>query len=1595
MQWRSILAFSLILVLGIGVVAAAFDGSGGVSGAGKPSTKCNDGKDNDGDGLIDSASVTPSGEDPDPGCTEPAYYDNSEGNIYDLDASWIFGHENPNSTGPSIFYGAEVVQAGANTYEDGALSSSEKVNETYVKDSDENWGGGRLKGTTITIPEGATIDRGGSQFELIDTPRDEGKFNCGDADQDSGENTLSCPDDMGLPEDIGNSDANTISDVLGTYDTGTGDSGDETTDDVKYVMDLEASEFETVRLPSHPKLDDATPTCTASSCSDQEKVYEDQDWISAPDFFVKSGSELWMVYPEVVGKKNIENITDKGLVKDTYTDYDYAGDDYTSCTPLVKNAECWSSTVCTEIDNDNVYNRTLDTDGKDITGTSQSYSTDKSGSLGWSEVTDEQTFRVHVTWNIETDKADWTELEADNCLSTGTNYTCSKAGGCDLGDKKRVYTSGSSMYYSGYDSAEKAYYYEDVELNSTRIFDLNPAENPHSISSERALFEGDTFERDDEWDSSETVSLSLEGAGYFSWAIDFTDRVDQGNDHAVSQSKFVMETDSDDKFVSRRTFFQTFDADGWNGQADGYVAIDDGAIVGVTEEFLTREVKDGLVVDDYVSTSDVPVPECPGPHTKCVASVDVSLDDLNEWDTLNPNTGLDFGFVPGNPFELDKSLGVCKMYKELSGDTQANCQYDTQNTAPTSDDGTDGDNGGACGDEPNEYWAYMEGPEIDESVMDDNPGHYEACINKKTQCVLRGNAVNEGTVANVAPEHSNDQYEAGGNSPDWEVCLYKGGQIHSVGDDRAGDNQYNSFNQEDYGGEWYDLDSEEAQEYLRNGGSDLVENIGPGNTKDGSIKDSNGDGTSDSSDIDYYWRQNLNPSHSTYNPEGSTEGTALEDDCGNPRFSSDNLQGCNDAGQRYSSGDERQPTFYSFLMEGKRDEDYQPQGDDIDTGNAVFRGYIIKLTEMSNQLEAGMDTSNFYTSTTPNPSIWSNSDGSDDAADQWAIAQSFNWSLSSRGVPYPPWNTYYRSSSSKRSSPDSTSRLKTQKVFGNSYAAVSDTSMTDDNGNSVDPGDGVWIDPDFIRTAWNSGNFRWGSSTSTWTDTLTFKMDLTGPDSGVGFDTGDGSDLNFKGSSGNEKAVLWGDIYFQGEKDNIDNDGNDGTDEGPSQENWEGTNDVGETVPEHEPPMCGDDQKEFLLEEMGESIRSEQFNGMYACARTANPCVDMSSTPRIRDYGSYTQTDEPDEEVGRLKNDFEICEQRPEDDMSLWYDQDFGHIDSNGIQDTCNTNLLYGKRGLRWVDAQYVKDYPKAVTGGIDDDWNMYIDNNYNSGKSDEFTQKYASKPNQDNWNFATESPVDSGARPVGNDSIATLGFCGGDDAGEHLITQQCNTNLCETDRDILGVTKTPGSCVLEPSTFDSGYSIDTDERKLYAPGEKVEVDIGSDTRKIACFNGYWYEDWPIVFKQDEVQVPFGETSDVAFSVINVRESRTTFKVEMIDPFTDNPSAYQHSTFVEKDGDSFETTIAPQSSKTFHIEIRGADKAIGDDSEPSEDDLTVRASASNSDMTGQDVTTVDIVQNNATNSSVGRTEPRSVPGIGMIHIIFLILMSSAVFFLQS
>ncbi len=690
----------------------------------------------------------------------------------------------------------------------------------------------------------------------------------------------------------------------------------------------------------------------------------------------------------------------------------------------------------------------------------------------------------------------------------------------------------------------------------------------------------------------------------------------------------------------------------------------------------------------------------------------------------------------------------------------------------------------------------------------------------------------------------------------------------------------------------------------------------------------------------------------------------------------------------------------------ERDEDFHHNGTDTAPSSPPpeFNGKVNKLEDSSNQLEPGMNTTAFGMSSpasdpdteldgqqnvdSPDDAKWHDSMGTQDRADQWAITLFMNYSLSNRGVPYSPGATYYHDdySGPQRSDAEDDSVSKTVKVFGNSYAAEATTSWTDQKGDTVEIGDGVWIDPDQLRKWSLNGKIR-----RDWRMALSFGMDLSGPDSGIGINTDDNDDITYTDAPRN--WVMYGNIYFEGEKDTEDNDGDGDVDEGASD-----TSTVGETVPLLEPPMCGDDQKEFLLEEAGEVENSGLYDGRYACADSRAACVYMDAPgKKLFEDGDTIDVRESGERWGRLKQDEEICLEDSLDSIWKWWDQDYGNTTVGGGQDTCQQNTLYGSQGVRWFDSGYVTTYPFAVQGGIDDDWNQYLRQRWADG---DITDNLTSNPSHPTYDYDADgtpdydpdgdgeweiSPVSSGelVSPNPNRTIASMGFCGGDDDGEHLVTQRCNTRLCDNNNSVIGVAKTDGSCILEGSSYP--VPPDKQKRMVYEPGENVTFNFGSDSRTIACFQNVWYEEWPIVFEEDSIEVGLGETRKVNFQLINVESQARTFDVEL-----QNTPVSQWVSFVGQGGDGFNTTIPARSSRTFQAEIYGGNENID------ASDLRVQADVQNSAISGEDSVVVDILSSSSTNTTGGvEVQTRNVPGIGMVHLIVILLVSGILVFTQS
>ena len=1570
--------------------------------------------------------------------------------IYDLQASWMFEQGSPDSTGPSTFLGSLVVREDSEGFvEENEDTGEEGLNENleayYVEDSDDEWGGGLLESTSIEGDNWYLSEEGRDGIPTLITPphpHGDGEHNCGDSNQNWGDE-FDCPEDYGLPANEYSSDGTTeaettTTDNLGDYSVETGRSTH--TDEVNYELDLIATEPHSEATPDGVASEDIS-NHDSSSSTDSKTYYTDHstgqisnndesfEWQNTPDFYLESENELYTVFPFI--EESAEHIFS---VTNYYTrrtgDYDtWEGESasHSRCGDGdFENATCSSEsaseTICVATDEDRTMEdqnarTTSDDSPPRETVTTYEYTLSESGSNSYSIDSSSNDLTIEVDRDVARPTSEFHDIDWVDCDETSsTEESCEPT---STGEE-HGYNCPSDTSVTGPTETEESYreihsenfdfYHETIDFDTRKIFDTNIEDyedisNEVSTNSIQALF--DITDSDGNpikggFDEDDITHQVESGRAYYSYQVDQPSQ-QQGNSPSVSVSSFNLDTENNE-FISVRDSFETYNVDGPEGFGDGYVAIrheienegtpneeksSDWSIAGTSTDFAETETStDG---EDFVDTAQIESMmknrdiECPGDQLYCVSSVSLYLDNLNNWGSTDPSDGVNFDIVNDNPYSTSSSLGVCKQYRELEGEdhdldqaenVQCSYEYDPCENDPDCEPETDSEVPEAH--VSGTRWHTMEGPSVDEEAMqfhdsDTVQDHREAYV-EHSECVLHGEAVEEGTVANVAHEGFENYpgYEAGGDSPDWEVCL-------NINDN----SDYHEF-----GGQWYDLDNPVVGEYLRGDmtgegeGTSLVEDA------DTSVfEPENTYPDDDRGHISEYWLENPNPSHDQYNPMGGMEGTALLADCG------PGLVGCGDDRGTVRGGVNSDPGFFASFIENSRDEDYHPQTENQTTSIEPQLEGVLNMIQKypdNNQLSPGHydyevyfdeDERNEFLSGEDNSYEWySDTETGEDEAVQYAYAEDERWVVDSTGVPYPPWGvsvsgTYASSSSgihyredysgAERSS--DTTVQKTDRAFGNSLAVVATSNV----GNGIEEGEGFWIDPDNVRYHWEEGHIDGTEGANTWRDLVSFSIDLTGPDSGLGWDytedpyytsTRDPNNIDFQDSG----QVVYTDIY------------------------WEGA-DTGGIEDPLQPPMCGDDRYEYLLEEIGESVNSEQNEGRYACSTRVDQCVYRGSggenlypTIHSEDGGdvSYENTQEDGEDFGRLKNDEAVCAQRPEDDVAHWYDQDYSR-EIRGDR-LCRENTLYGDNGKRWFDYDYIEEHPEAVKGGIDDSWNERMDQRdqpylISDPDSGELTDTHTPIP--------TGSHHDRVAIPTdgnNNPDLEAYGFCGGDDEGEHLVTQEASTDLAETNRDVIGVASSSDYCIFDGE--ESQYTPEDSsqqQRQLYEPGETI--DFGGPG-SISCYDGTWYDTWPIVFDEVSIEVPFENRRITGFSVINPDDIERTFEVEMSEEFSD--SVYTFSEFREETGTSFDVTVPPQSSENFNVIIRGEDNRIENE------DLVLTAESSDGEVRGEDSLEVTVSEDFESDEVI-QGEPESVSGIGFMQIAVLTLSALMLFFLQS
>ncbi len=563
-----------------------------------------------------------------------------------------------------------------------------------------------------------------------------------------------------------------------------------------------------------------------------------------------------------------------------------------------------------------------------------------------------------------------------------------------------------------------------------------------------------------------------------------------------------------------------------------------------------------------------------------------------------------------------------------------------------------------------------------------------------------------------------------------------------------------------------------------------------------------------------------------------------------------------------------------------------------------------------------------------------------------------------------------------------------------------------------------------------------------WMNLVSFNLDLTGPDSGIGWDRDDtwpnidedsaagvtsGQSRDTDPNTGFDRVffydIYWQDSYEDYDQDNLDADS---------------------LLDFHEPPLCGDDQREYLLEEKGQVQNSEQAVGSFACADGPQYCHFRGTTgPKLYEVGDFEQTDQVGEQFGRFKDNEAVCAQRPglsDTDMDRnydpnpqWYSQDYAQEISftsgegqapnwmtvETSQTICDENDLFGAEGVQWIDKDELQSNPLAYRRGIDDSWNH---------RMSQMDHPYLiSDPDGDHWDIG-DNMIDDGYSPVptgtsglfrGEDSSypdnsvvadptsGDYGFCGGDDASEFLVYQDSQTRHVDNDQDILGVASSQNTCVLDNSQFDDidesdleagSFSGDElqEERMLYQDGETVTFDQEDDDtqRTIACFDGQWWGDWPIVFLEDTAEFDLGETGFISFLVINPTDSSKDMELELnprANDDDDREELAQMTSFESTGTDEMEFTVPASSSTIQRLEVN-ANREVDTTSENGYD-LEVFGISSDGSLSGADQ--VDLLIGEDEDLVGTSSQTRGIPGLTAVQLAVIALISSVIFFFSN
>lgn len=736
------LALLLLVLASVSAPVSAFGGDGNITVVDdtpeNPESACSDGIDTDGDGLSD---------DEDLGCTKPYFRDFSELDRRDVDASWIMSDNSAPSYGnsPSVFFSSFAAESlGSSLVLD--TSNTNTLSETYLEDSDETWAGGEIKRAEIQLPEGSSTSQtqvAGDFFSddidnLIEASEIVGAaVECGDATRDTGEDNFNCPEDMGLPDDLSgdttvNTSRKTVTEVVGNLniesfvsDTGA-QQRDTVTDNFEPISpsrgtQVKAKEYqggksidltkgnkeELVKQDIKDQVSKADEDTTVGSASDYiVRLADDGSWKNNPDFYMESPASNVIKAVYVNKKGSLSNFdtsfnspVETHYLRNEETKRIYEQGDGTlgeskierQCTELDENATCvvdTTATGCPSPSDETFYRfENGDSEDVDVTHETQVLKTSDDGP-SYSDSTTQSQSSVSVTRYGQP-----TEEEVKTCPSDtetiNTGFNCPTDGpseGCDI-----EATGGSIIEHTGevteywdYGSKSVDFRYEDLEFRTTKVFDTNPAEKPSGLGKDlrNVFFSGDPF---DNYNVPQNIAvLSSDGRAYYSPESAGSENQ---NSRSVSRSLFQV-TNRDGEFKTKRESYSSFDVDG-SGQGIGFVAYDDRTDRKIgQEQFLgTSSRSTGDSEGEFTSPGAVQMDgDCPGDLYYCVGTVNITLEDIDQWDSSNPSSGIEFGDLR-NAEGVNESYSTCRFFQLLVNNldntqTPLRCQYDNDKDFP-------------------------------------------------------------------------------------------------------------------------------------------------------------------------------------------------------------------------------------------------------------------------------------------------------------------------------------------------------------------------------------------------------------------------------------------------------------------------------------------------------------------------------------------------------------------------------------------------------------------------------------------------------------------------------------------------------------------------------------------------------------------------------------------------------------------------------------------------------------------------------------------------------------------------------------------------